>query len=263
MRSSTFLKLVLILVIFAGIWILFTLFPIIPVKSKQIISVESECKLGDKLVKEILKDDKNFKPIHKPYTDSCLRVIKDRLLTALGHTEYNYTFLLIENKEVNAYTLPGGYIVIYSGLIEMTDSPEELAAVIGHEMGHVEKRHIISRLMKNLGISVLLSGDTFVLGEIGKTAASTVFDRKQEKEADQFSLKLLDKAHIEPRMLAVFFRKINEDHDAFTNNAEFLMSHPDLDSRIRMALEYKPEDNFKKEAFQLDWEKCKEEIKGE
>jgi len=264
MNRKLLLYLLILLLIFTSIWVVFTLFPIIPGKSKHILSVEKESRLGDRIVNEALRKDPLFKEIHSEFADSCIEIIKERLLIALGVSAYNYTFILVKDSKVNAFTLPGGYIIIYSGLIDFTESPEEIAAVIAHEMGHMEKRHVVSRLVKNLGISILLSGDKFVVGEIGKTATSTVFDRRQEKEADMFSMELLEKANIEPRTLAVFFRRINRTSWGYNNkNMEILMSHPHNDRRIKSALEYKPAKDFKSESFEIDWELFKKVLKEE
>ncbi|MFC1733700.1 M48 family metallopeptidase [candidate division KSB1 bacterium] len=261
MSRSLLINLIKLIVVFIGVWLIFTIFPVIPGKSKHLISVEKESKLGDKIVNEVLREDVSFNEINNTYTDSCINLITQRLIKALGPSAYHYTFIVIKDSKINAFTLPGGYIVIYSGLIDFIEKPEELAAVIAHEMGHMEKRHVVSRLVKNLGVSILLSGDKYVIGEIGKTAATTAFDRRQEKEADQFSMELLEKAEIEPRTLAVFFRRIKEEYRGFNKNIEIIMTHPHHDRRIKAALEYKPAKDFKSKPIEIDWERLKKVLR--
>src|SRR5690606_24136018 len=115
------------------------------------------------------------------------------------------------NESVNAFALPGGNIVILSGLLEFSENPEEVAAVLAHEMAHVEKRHVVDRLLKEFGMQVvfgvLTGGDLVVLSEISRTVTSTFFDRRQEEEADEFALELLHRCNISPRALGTLFRR--------------------------------------------------------
>jgi predicted Zn-dependent protease len=215
------------------------MFPILPDEVGLGISIEQEEKIGTSIYKLLVENNPEFEQISHPTVNSALEVIKERLIAGMNYSSYTYKLVLVKNKQVNAYSLPGGYIIICRGLFEFIDSPEELAAVIAHEMGHIEKKHLVSRIIKEFGISLLVSGDAMILGEIGKLAASTAFDRKQEKEADQFALKLLEKSRINPRMLAFFFRKLSTKGLSFDKRLELLMSHPHNSSRIKAAFEYK------------------------
>jgi predicted Zn-dependent protease len=258
MRTKILFDLLKLLVVFGLIWLIFILFPIFPDKEDFALSVEKEERLGDRIVEDVMFKDPSFHVIRHPYTDSVIDVIEDRLLKALGESEYSYKLFVVADDEVNAFALPGGYIMLYSGLLNLSDNPEEVAAVIAHEMGHIENRHVISRLIKQLGLSVILSGDLMVIGEIGRTAASTVFDRRQEKEADQFSLDLLHKAQIDPRVMAIFFRKMKDEVGAYDENLEILMTHPHIDSRIQASLEYEIDEDFEPQKIDVDWERFKE-----
>ncbi len=162
--------------------------------------------------------------------------------------------MVFDSDMINAFTVPGGNILISTGLIGFCDSPEELAAVIAHEMGHVEERHVVSRLLKELGIEILTSGDQYVIGEVSGLLTSTSFDRKQEEEADLFAANLLESSSIEPRTLATFFRKLEEEMDnELMQHFEIISTHPNFRSRIREALSFKPAKDFEAEAIDLDW----------
>jgi predicted Zn-dependent protease len=126
---------------------------------------------------------------------------------------------------------------------------------MAHEMGHVEERHVVSRLIKELGIDILTSGDQYVLGEVTGLLTSTSFDRKQEEEADRFAAELLERSSIEPRTLATFFRKLEEESDnELMKHFEIISTHPNFSSRIREALSYEPADDFEALPIDLDWE---------
>lgn len=263
MRSKILVDLLKLLAIFGVVWAVFVFFPIFPDKEDFSLSMAKENKLGKLIVEKVMAEDPTFHVVETPFCDSVLFSIENRLLVAMSSSDYDYKFMIVANDEINAFALPGGYIMIYSGLIEICDNPEELTAVIAHEMGHIENRHIVSRLIKELGLSVILSGDLVVVGEIGRTAASTVFDRRQEKEADEFSLDLLYKAKIDPRIMATFFRKLKDEVGSYDKKLEILMTHPHINSRIKSSLEFDMGENFKSEPMDLDWVKFKEEVNAQ
>jgi len=129
-------------------------------------------------------------------------------------------------------------------------------------MGHVEKRHVIARLVKELGMEILSSGDPYVIGEVTGLLTSHSFDRKQEEAADLFAAQLLEKSSIEPRTLATFFRKLEEETDnELMKHFEIISTHPNFRSRIREALSYDPKEGFEALAFELDWEELKSGLK--
>ena len=93
------------------------------------------------------------------------------------------------------------------------------------------------------------------MGEVTGLLTSTSFDRKQEEEADQFAAELLEHSSIEPRTLASFFRKLEEELDnELMKHFEIVSTHPNFRSRIRKALSYVPGDDFEALPIDLDWE---------
>lgn len=259
MKGKIFRDLIILLGVFALIWIIFSLFnyPEDPV----LLSVEKEQNLGENYLDLVLLNPM-FGEFENPKIDSAVNLIGERLVDGLEDSEYRYNFLVFESEMINAFTVPGGNILISTGLIGFCDTPEELAAVMAHEMGHVEKRHVISRLLKELGLEIISSGDPFVLGEVTGLLTSSTFDRRQEEAADLFAARLLEKAAIEPRTLATFFRKLEEETDnELMQHFEIISTHPNFDSRIREALSYRPDEGFDEEAIELDWEGIKNELK--
>lgn len=222
------------------------------------ISIEQEEKLGEFLTKLYLSDQSlvNSAPI-----DSAMWVIQSRLLKHLDATSYQYKFHIVDNDMVNAMTFPGGNIMVFKGLIEFSETPEEVAAVLAHEIGHVQKRHVVDRLVTELGITfvlaVLTGGDATLMNEVVHTMLSGVFSRTQEEEADMFGLRLLENASIDPRSMAAFFRKLNREELAYNENLEWLMSHPHNNARIKASLEYPLPKSFSSQPLQVNWSKVK------
>lgn len=241
--------------VFALIWLMASLFNY--PDNPQLLSIEKEEKLGEAYVDLILLNPM-FRELENGKVDSAVNLIGERLKAGLKHSEYQYSFVVFDSEMINAFTVPGGNILISSGLIAFCGSPEELAAVMAHEMGHVEERHVLSRLIKELGIDILTSGDQYVLGEVTGRLTSTSFDRKQEEEADLFAAELLESSSIEPRTLATLFRKLEKEEDnELMKHFEIISTHPNFSSRIKEALSYEPGDDFEARSMDLDWDRIK------
>lgn len=226
------------------------------------VSYEQENKLGEIFNSLILSQ---YSVMEDNAADSALHQITDRLVNALDSSKYRYRFIILNNKTINAFTIPGGNIYVFTGLIELTDTPEELAAVLSHEIGHAEKRHIVSKLMQELSITILLSGSTGgdpgLIAQVLKEIVGNSFSREQESEADQFGLSLLEKAKISPKNLARFFERLNSKDLDYDENLEILMTHPHNNKRIEQTRRYKTKNDFHPEAFQINWEKVKQSIR--
>jgi len=258
MQRSILRDLLILLGVFGFIWLVSSLFSY--PEDPQLLSIGKEEKLGEVYVDLILLNPMFTKFENEP-VDSAIGAIGDRLEDGLEDSEYNYRFIVFDSDMINAFTIPGGHILISTGLIGFCDTPEELASVIAHEMGHVENRHVVSRLVKELGIEILTSGDQFVLGEVSGLLTSTSFDRKQEDEADLFAARLLEKAAIEPRTLAALFRKLEKETDnELLQNFEIISTHPNFRSRIREALSYVPGEAFEAKPIEMDWDEIRSEL---
>ena len=250
--------LLILLSAFGLIWVIFSLFSY--PEDPSLFSIQNEENIGEVYLDMTLKSPM-FPELQNAFIDSGISSISDRLVTGLGSSDYTYNFVVFESEMINAFTIPGGNILISSGLIRFCDSAEDLAVVIAHEMGHVEERHVISRLIKELGIEILTSGDPYVIGEVTSILTSTGFDRKQEEEADQFALELLEASSIQPQSLATFFRKLEAELDnELLEHFEIISTHPNFSSRIRHALSYVPSDDFESSPINLDWGLVKKEL---
>ena len=251
MQRSILRDLGILLGIFALVWLVASLFSY--PENPQLLSSEKEEKLGQTYV-ELLQKNPIFKACNDDRIDSAVDMIGSRLRQGLGRSDYHYSFFVFENEMINAFTVPGGNILLSTALIGFCETPEELAAVMAHEMGHVENRHVIARLIKELGLELLTSGDPYVMGEVSELLTSTHFDRRQEEEADHFASELLERSAIEPRTLATFFRRLEAEKDnEMLEQFEIFSTHPNIHARIRDALSYQPAEGFEARSIQLDW----------
>ncbi|MCP4678704.1 MAG: M48 family metallopeptidase [Deltaproteobacteria bacterium] len=263
MRGAIFKEMILLVAAGAAMWGGLVALDLGPDESDFELSIESEDKLGTLLVEHVTRAHPE---VNTALLDSSLATIVDRLLAQVPSSAYQYRVIVVENSDVNALTFPGGHIVIFSGLVEMADTPEELASVIAHEIGHVEEHHVVKKIIKTLGLEILMGaatgGDDLLVSEILKTAASIVFDRHQEREADTFAMDLLVKAGINPRVMASFFRKVQERSSELETKLEMLSNHPENQSRIRAALQYQIPPDTEFVPFEIDWPKVVRSVSG-
>ena len=256
----------LFLLIYLGIFLLFrnsnaTWFT--SENNTHLLSYEKEMQLGE-IIDRYAMNYQEIDILKNSRVDSALWVISSRLKKQIPVSEYDYKIKIIESEMINAFTIPGGRIYISKELIRFCDSPDQLAAVLAHEIAHVEKRHTVSRILKEFTISLLFSiisgTDTVLLSELWNTDISSSFNRKQEQESDEYAMELLEKSGISPRAIASFFRKLNRENLDHNEKIEFLMSHPHNNSRIKRSLEYDTHNDFEPKPFDLDWNSIKEDL---
>jgi Zn-dependent protease with chaperone function len=155
-------------------------------------------------------------------------------------TKYPLKFTIVKDKQVNAFALPGGNVVVYSGILEKLKSSEELVALLSHEVIHVKERHSLKGLARSLAGSLLISiifGDTGSLGNLLANQADKMyhlgFSRSMEKEADLEGLEIMFHNHINQQgMLHLMERLHEEEKKGGSKMLTYLNSHPMTEERI-------------------------------
>ncbi len=165
----------------------------------------------------------------------------------------NWEAVVFKDDTLNAFALPGNKIGVHTGLIRLVDNQDQLAAVIGHEVGHVLARHSNERMSQktavNLGVSLVsaASAPTSALGQLAVSALGIgaqygiilPFSRTQESEADIIGLELMAKAGFDPRQSIVLWQKMAQASKG-GQPAEFMSTHPSHATRIKELSEYLP-----------------------
>lgn len=152
----------------------------------------------------------------------------EKLVIANELKKDDFTFKVINSAEINAVTLPGGYIYVYKGLIDFMPSDDEIAAVIGHEMGHVMGNHLARRQREQLLttlIGAILGGPEAAIAANAALASLPAYNQRDEREADDSGFKYLFKANMNPYAMLVVMHKLGE-----TDNAQIRSNfavHPD------------------------------------
>ncbi|MEO9485585.1 MAG: M48 family metallopeptidase [Ekhidna sp.] len=249
-------ELLILVIIFGLIWLAFTWRPLSIPGTDLRLSKEREKDLAE-LIMDDLQDQYEF--YDDSVTSKILGPITRRLLDSLSPQRYEYKFhLLDDSHEINAFATLDGNIYVFSGLLKFVDNPEQLAGILAHEIGHHENGDLVDRLMKELGLSVLAAvltgGDAVMISEISKLLLSSGFDRKQEREADEFAYQLMVKSQINPSRLAHFFTKLKTEEKSYPDDLEIIMTHPNSKNRIEGALSYNLPEGFEEQPFDFDWE---------
>ncbi len=159
--------------------------------------------------------------------------------------DLDWRFFVVDSKEVNAFALPGGFIYVNRGLIERTTQLDELAGAIGHEIGHVVRRHSVQQMEKSTGANVAI-GLTCTLTrlcnsdvaqtaiQVGGAALFARYSRNDEAEADSEAVVNVMKAGIDPNGIPSLFERLIEERRTSPQRIEaFFASHPLEEDRIR------------------------------
>lgn len=228
------------------------------------MTATTEQKLGDLLWDLINQSDKEIKDenITKP-VDSILT----KICSANNIDRSEIKLHIISSGKINAFALPNKHLIVFEGLLEATDNEAEVAGVIGHEVGHMEQNHVMKKLIKEVGLTVLISmtsgnGGGEIIKETLKLLSSTAYDRSLEKEADIKSVDYLLNAHINPEPFANFLFKLADDESKVEKNLSWIKTHPDSRERAEYIIEYSKDKvrTFKPILTQATWDTFKKSL---
>lgn len=165
---------------------------------------------------------------------------------SLGYTgHYNIRITVVQEPVSNAFALPGGRIVVFDGILDIMDRPEQLAALLGHEASHVELRHSTRTVFRELANSLffsLLLGDygdvSTIVAQQGDQLAGLSYSRSLELEADAHGFQLMQQSYVPTTGMRDLFQKMKDSEPSETSDVpNFLSTHPSLDERVRVVEE--------------------------
>ncbi|AXX86836.1 peptidase, M48 family [Malaciobacter marinus] len=206
-----------------------------------LISTEQELALGEQSYEKTLKESKVIKN-----TKDALRVKNiGEKIAKVTKKNYKWEFNLIENKAKNAFCLPGGKVVVYTGILKIAKNDSQLATVISHEIAHALARHGAERVsagMLSQGVQVI---GNIVLGSQAPQYTKTFniaygvgaqygvlmpYGRMQESEADEIGIYLMHKAGYDLKEAVKFWENMSKGKK---ENFEFFSTHPNSENRIK------------------------------
>ena len=168
-----------------------------------------------------------------------LESIVTRLSQGMPYSPYHIRLTVFDRPAINAFALPGGYVVVFRGLLEATETPEQLAGVLAHELQHIYKRHSTRAILEQASTGLLItavSGDftgALAYGIEGARALGMLrYSRLHEDEADREGLRLLQALGIDPAEMIAFYRIMAREHPHNAVASSYLSTHPDTNDRI-------------------------------
>jgi len=188
--------------------------------------------------------------IDDPLLDRYINDIGSSLLGLLDVRLRDYRFFLVRDNSVNAFAVPGGFIGVHAGLVATARSEDELAAVLAHEIAHVELRHTMQLIEHAQGVNtvgmlsilaaILLGGQNpdfaralLAAGAAGSGQSIVNFTRSNEYEADRLGIELLNRSGYKPQAMADFMRKLQrKEQVGSVSSIEYLRTHPVGANRI-------------------------------
>ncbi|MGQ0666666.1 MAG: M48 family metallopeptidase [Nitrospiraceae bacterium] len=226
------------------------------------IPVEWEQKLGESAYADFLAHQEIVK---EGLAVSAVEEMTQRLVEQIPHNPYQFKVTVVKSDVVNAFALPGGFVVVFTGLMKKAESGEEVAGVMGHELNHVLQRHGLERIVKQLGLMAVVAiivgdqqGLVGLMRQIGVELLTLKFGREQETEADLTGLQLLHRAKIDPSGMIRFFERLSEKDEGRT---EWLSTHPMSSARAeRLKAELAAMPKQAPEPFTFDWAKVRGSI---
>ena len=225
-----------------------TLLPLLALCACGTLSIPEERKMGEEMNREVRRE---LRLLHDRVVRDYVTAIGRDILRTAGPQPLEYRFGVVIDDAINAFALPGGYIYVHTGLLLRVNDVNELAGVIGHEIGHVIRRHVARNYAKQragalshkalvLGAWIYGGGNAAQIADLAGGLAGIVvlnsFGREAEREADDFAVHWLPRAGYDPEGVPTFFETLQRSKEG-VGPPEFLSSHPSSANRIEATRE--------------------------
>ncbi len=202
------------------------------------VPVSWEQRLGHDVVTEFAPEEDRCTD---PYRTHIIESLLTKLTATVPDNPYGTIhFQIVDEPIVNAFAAPGGYVVVFRGLLEKTETPEQLAGVLAHELQHIFKRHTTRAILEQTSTSLLVaavSGDLTGAATLALDSARTLgalqYSRSHEAEADAEGMKMLVAAGIDPKGMIEFFQIMNQNSHGEAGLLKYLSTHPTHDDRVQ------------------------------
>lgn len=210
-------------------------------QTSSLVSESQEVSIGRQASRDI---ERQYKVVTDPQINQRVNRIGQALAARSGRPDLQYTFKVLDVKEVNAVSLPGGWIYVYRGLLDQVKGDDDmLAGVIAHEIGHVAARHhaqLMGRAqLYDVGVSVLTSGNVTRLAAIWANLDLLRWSRGHEYEADKLGVKYTYGSPWDPEGLIRFLGVLQQGSKSGSSGfTAMLRTHPMADDRVTRARQY-------------------------
>ncbi len=260
--------------------LLFKLVPKLIEQSAYLIPYEMEKTIGKQAANSLIKNKKEcITPTGRAVLNNAFHRLK-----AQTSRKIKYRVFIVEDDITrNAFAAPGGYLFIFSEIIEHAETPEEVMGVLAHEISHIDLYHTTKGLMRSVGMQFILSlmvgGTSFE--SVGNFLSQMTYSREDETEADMHGRQIMIKAGIDPKGMRTFFEGLHkyenklfeeiaeefEDTEIKEENWiekilslpfwEYLSTHPDTEKRIKQLQKLEDKTTFKPALTNQEWHALK------
>jgi predicted Zn-dependent protease len=205
------------------------------------VGQDEEVQLGRRNAEQV---DAQLPLLRDPVATNYVQELGLSIARTTQRADLDWRFRIIDSRQVNAFALPGGFIYVNRGLIERAEQLDELAGVLGHEIGHVVQRHSVRQMEKQTktGVAVelgcrltnLCSSEVARAAiQVGGAALFARYSRQDEAEADSVALEFVIDAGIDPRGIPALFKQLIEERRRSPMRIEgFFASHPLEEDRV-------------------------------
>ncbi len=212
------------------------------------LSPQMERRIGESIVRDIRQHDAAY--VDDAEIQGYLNDLGGRLAANAPGARQDFEFFAVKDPTLNAFALPGGYIGVHTGLLLAAQSESELAAVLSHEIAHVEQRHIARMVGKQgqanltslaaLVVAILAAGSNAQVAQAALATGTAInvqtqlnYTREFEREADRIGMQILESSGYEVQGMASFFVRLQQFGRLYENNAPaYLRTHPLTTERI-------------------------------
>jgi MAF protein len=202
-------------------------------------STDKEVQMGVAIAKEV---ESQYKLVDDPLVQKRVQDIGKKIAAASDRREIDYYFKVLEDDEINAFALPGGFVYVNKGLLEKVSNDDELACILGHEVGHIVARHGIKKLQAIMGYSLIRvltavasrSAEAVTAADLAFTEILLGYGREDELVADQLGSRYAKKAGYNPRSMITFLERLEDiNRRKPPRQLSYFKTHPYVPDRIR------------------------------
>jgi predicted Zn-dependent protease len=200
------------------------------------ISTAQEVAIGKEYDKQITD---TTVVVTDPLLNQWVNDIANKLWAETARKDVPYSIKILDVPDINAFSTLGGYIYINVGTLDFAQSDDELAGVIGHETGHIERRHVITSYNKATILNILFTiGSMFSpllyrFGQLAEAGMLARISRDDENEADKYGVLLMSRAGYDPDAMRTFMAHLGAvEHEGHGAIDKYLADHPDVDKRL-------------------------------
>lgn len=219
--------------------------PVTGKRQLSLVSKEQEIALGKEGAAQV---EQSIGKYPDPKVQAYVESVGKRMAAASERPDLPWSFTVLDDPTVNAFALPGGPVFVTRGILTYLTSEAELAAVVGHEIGHITARHSAEQLSKaqlaqaGLGVGMILSEDLRQYGQLAGVGLQLMFlkfGRDAERQADELGFRYMVGQRYDPREMAQVFRTLDRQSAAAGGGRlpEWLSTHPNPGGRAEKAAE--------------------------